>query len=216
MNPILEKYIPIANMIADTFGSCCEVVIHDLDIPENSVVYTRNNHVTQRAVGQSFDHLIKNVLLSKDFRNDCTSNYVSIQDNGKKIKSSTAIIRNNNNKAIGALCVNIDITALETAMDYIQDILGSITSTSNNMLPEEVEVIPNIQEIVDELIDKIINHHDLFHMSRDERIDIIRFMYEKGIFHIKGSISKVAEKMNISKVTIYSYLDEVKSQKADT
>ena len=47
-------------------------------------------------------------------------------------------------------------------------------------------------------------------MSRDQKIDIIRFMYDKEIFMIKGTLEKVAERMNLSKVTIYSYLDEIR------
>ena len=54
MHPILENYIPVANLISQTFGSHCEVIIHDFDRPQNSVVYTENNVVTNRAVGESF------------------------------------------------------------------------------------------------------------------------------------------------------------------
>jgi predicted transcriptional regulator YheO len=39
------------------------------------------------------------------------------------------------------------------------------------------------------------------------------FMYDKGIFLTKGSIDKVAERLQVSRVTIYSYLDEIKKKK---
>jgi len=210
MNPVLEKYIPVANLIADTFGPYCEVVIHDLDIPENSVVYTRNNQVTNREVGQSFNHLITHVLLSQDFHNDCTSNYITHDPSGRKIKSSTAILRDDNNKAVGALCVNIDVSAFEIALDYLKNMLPPTTEAVPLPQSEEIEVIPNVQEIVDELIDKVIKRHDLKNLNRDERISIIRFLQEKGVFSIKGSIDKVAEKLGVSKITIYSYINEGK------
>ena len=35
-------------MIANTFGEDCEVVVHDLEDPEHSVVYVANNKVTGR------------------------------------------------------------------------------------------------------------------------------------------------------------------------
>jgi predicted transcriptional regulator YheO len=35
-------------------------------------------------------------------------------------------------------------------------------------------------------------------------------MDKKGVFLIKGAVEKVAEKLNISKVTVYSYLDAIK------
>mgnify|MGYP000379472997 FL=1 len=69
MNEALRAYFPVADMIAATFGPCCEAAIHDFSQPETSVVHVAGQ-VTGRKVGQSFDHLIKNVLLSKDFQND--------------------------------------------------------------------------------------------------------------------------------------------------
>ena len=64
MNPLLKSYFPIADMIAGTFGRDCEVAVHDLEHPERSVVYVANGSVTGRKEGQSFDHLVKNVLLN--------------------------------------------------------------------------------------------------------------------------------------------------------
>jgi predicted transcriptional regulator YheO len=42
---------------------------------------------------------------------------------------------------------------------------------------------------------------------------IICFMDEKGVFLVKGAIEKVAASMGLSKVTIYSYLDEIRGKK---
>lgn len=46
MNAILESYFAIADTIAGTFGSQCEVVVHDLSHPESFVVYAANGSVT--------------------------------------------------------------------------------------------------------------------------------------------------------------------------
>ena len=70
--------------------------------------------------------------------------------------------------------------------------------------------MPNIQEIVDDIIEHTIGNQNIEGMSRDQKIDLIRFMNEKGLFLIKGAADKVAERMNISKVTVYSYLDEIR------
>ncbi len=84
MHLVLKAYIPIANMIVKTFGKNCEVVLHDLTQPKNSVVYAANGDVTGRKVGQSFDHLIKMVLLNKDFKDDYVVNYFFETEDGKK------------------------------------------------------------------------------------------------------------------------------------
>lgn len=211
MNPILENYIPMAKLISQTFGSHCEVIIHDFSKPQNSVVYTENNTVTNREVGESFtEYFVKEVLLSRKFNHDCCANYIMNGKDGKKIKSSTALIRDLNGKVIGALCVNIDLSCLTDFMDGLGKLLGipdpSVQTT------EEMEPITTIREIVDDIIDKTIGEQDVSVMSREQKISIIRFLNDKEIFAIKGALEKVAERMNISKVTVYSYLDEIKKQ----
>jgi len=209
MNPILENFIPVAKLISQTFGSHCEVIIHDFSKPQNSVVYTENNVVTNRNIGESFtEYFVKEVLLSRKFNNDCCANYIMEGKDGKKIKSSTALIRDLNDKVIGALCVNIDLTHISQFMEE----LGGLIGLPESMAPaaEEVEVVPSILEIVDDIIDKTIGDQDVENMSRDQKIALIRFMNDRQIFTIKGTLDKVADRMNISKVTVYSYLDEIK------
>ncbi len=206
MNAELKKYIPIANMIAKTFGRQCEVVIHDLSIPQNSVVYTLNNHVTGRQIGQSFEHLVKEVLLSKNFDGDCTANYMTVIKDGREIKSSTTLLRDSGGKPIGALCINVDVKPLKDAMSFLGDLLNA-----EQAKPEaDVEPFSNVMEIVDDLIDKIIDQDNVDNLKRKDKLDLIQFMDDKGVFLIKGAIDKVAERLNISKVTVYSYLDKIK------
>ena len=50
-------------------------------------------------------------------------------------------------------------------------------------------------------------------MTREKRIELIRFMDQRGVFLVKGAIDRVAEKLGISKVTVYSYLDEVRGKR---
>ena len=39
IRPALAPYVPLARMLAQTFGQDCEVVLHDLDCLEHSVVH---------------------------------------------------------------------------------------------------------------------------------------------------------------------------------
>lgn len=209
INKDLKSYIPIADLIAKTFGKKCEVIIHDLSIPQNSVVYAVNNSVTGRRVGQSFDHLIKQVLLSKNFEGDTAANYLTITEEGKEIKSSTALIRNSQNIVIGALCINYDLEVMKDIKTYLDEFL----KIEQQVVKNEEEPFDHVMEIVDELIDKIVGDVNIDNLTRSEKISLIDFMEKKGMFLIKGVIDRIANKMNISKVTVYSYLDEIKKNK---
>lgn len=203
VNEALQKYIPVANIIAKTFGKDCEVVIHDLSRPQNSVVFTINNHVTGRQIGQPFEHLVKQVLLSKNFAGDYSANYLTVTEDGREIKSSTAFIRDSDGKIIGALCINYDLKNIKNFIDDFMNI-------EQEKIEKDTEPFNNVMEIVHDLIDKIIGNSTIENLKRKDKIDLIAFMDKKGIFLIKGAIDIVADKLNISKVTVYSYLDEIK------
>lgn len=208
-NKELQKYIPIANLIAKTFGKNCEVVIHDLSVPQNSVIYAINNHVTGRQVGQAFDHLVKQVLLSRKFGDDYVAGYKTLTEDGREIKSSTALIRDSHEKVIGALCINYDLENMVNFKEFIDEFI-TIEQEDKEDKEENIELMENVVEIADDLIDRIISNFASDDLKRKEKIKLIKFMDEKGIFLIKGSVDKVADKLGISKVTVYSYLDEIK------
>lgn len=42
--PNLRPYVAIAKMIGASFGKNCEVILHDLAIPQESVVFVVNGH----------------------------------------------------------------------------------------------------------------------------------------------------------------------------
>ncbi|MGM0879148.1 MAG: helix-turn-helix transcriptional regulator [Bacillota bacterium] len=194
------------------FGSNCEVVIHDLTLPQSSVIYTINNHVTGREVGQSFDHLVKKVLLSDEFKEDYLAGYEFKTDDQRIIKSSTTLIRNSKEQVIGAFCINYDMNLMIQMKDMLDSLMPGDTKKKQSQ-PENAskqEASPqNVEDIVDQLIQQIIANSKHPFMKRQEKIELIRFMDEKGIFLMKGSVEKVAKQLGISKVTVYSYLDEV-------
>ncbi|MDR4433869.1 helix-turn-helix transcriptional regulator [Bacillus tequilensis] len=208
---VLESFIPIAKSTAKMFGSNCEVVIHDLTNPQASVMFTVNNHVTGREIGQSFDHLVKTVLQSEDFKEDYLAGYTFVTEDKRTIRSSTSLIRDSKQKVIGAFCINFDVEALNQMQQFMNAFLSTQVEVQENETKSDDD-IENVEGIVDQLIQQIIQNSVHPVMKRHEKIELIRFMDEKGIFLMKGSVEKVASLLGISKVTVYSYLDEIKNK----
>lgn len=204
---ILESYFRVADCIVGMFGKDCEVAVHDLTNPRNSVVYVANGTVTGRKVGQSFDHLVRLVLFDKNFKNDYLCNYKFETESGKKIISSSVLIREKD-EVIGMLCINCDATVRKS----VPNICGLVEEPKEHD-SEEKEIAGDVMAIIDELIISIIGDVDAKNLNRRQCVELIQFMDEKGIFLVKGAIDKVAGLMGVSKVTIYSYLDEAKGKR---
>lgn len=208
----LMPYIPLANMIGDSFGKKCEAVIHDLSNPENSVVYVANGIITNREVGQSFDHLVKQVILSKNFRNDYRANYTFTTEDGREVKSSTSLIRDENEEVIGAFCINFEVDDFKRISTFLKEFFVD-DSIEDHMFPvNKQDEFGTVEEIINSLIDNTIGQRDITKLKKNDNIELITFMYEKGIFLAKGSVDKVAQKLQISPVTVYSYLDKIKKE----
>lgn len=212
MKDSLRPYVPMADMLAETFGADCEVVLHDLDDPEHSVVYVANGSVTGRQVGESFDQLVRQVILAKNLKESFVSNYYFTAKNGKRIRSSTLLIKSPDGGLEGALCINLDTGRITAQMEFLQSMMPGW----NQMKPvseTEEEKDEHISVMIEHLMDRILGDSDMVRLTREERIAKIRFMDNKGIFLMKGSVEKAAEKLGVNKVTIYSYLDEARGKR---
>ena len=206
----LQPYIPLAQMLVQTLGSDCEIVLHDLDNPAHSVVYVENPSVTGRKVGESFDQLVKQVILSDELKENFVANYYFTAPNGKYIRSSSLLIKNEAGHLTGAMCINLDTTKLTQSLDFLKALLPPAPKKQ-----EEPEAGQNehMSVMIENLMDNILGGVDAQSLSREERLEKIRFMDEKGLFLMKGSAQKAAEKLGVGKVTIYSYLDEVRGKR---
>lgn len=207
MHPLISAFIPTAKLVASSLGGACEVVLHDITTPQNSVVFVAGD-VTGRRVGQSFDHLVTQVILSKDFKDDFRANYYFTASNGKRIKSSTSLIRDEKGDVVGAFCVNIDVGLIGEAFKFLNAFLPGFDGEQE----DKSEQTDDIMQILQNLIDKIIGESDAATLKKDEKKELVEFMEKKGVFSVKGAIDMVANRLKVSRVTIYSYLDEIKKR----
>ena len=47
-------------------------------------------------------------------------------------------------------------------------------------------------------------------MEKEEKIELVRIFEERGVFLVKGAVEYVAEVLNVSRYTVYNYLDEIR------
>ena len=47
-------------------------------------------------------------------------------------------------------------------------------------------------------------------MSKEEKVNIVQILEDKGVFLIKGAVDYIAKVLCVSRYTIYNYLDEIR------
>lgn len=202
-HPGLNSYISIAEGIAKTFGEYCEVVLHDLSDYSSSIVAIFNNHVSGREVGSPITNLGLEVIRKGVEGHDDLINY-STTLNQKNIKSSSMFIRDADHKVIGCLCINIDTDYLKMAHHVLESLI-----TTEPVQQSQESFSPSINDLQTQLINEAIEYigKPLSLMDKTDREQFIAYLDHKGLFLIKGALQKVADLLNVSKYTMYNYLE---------
>ena len=219
MHPILKKYIPIIECIGKTFGKNCETVLHDFSDPHHSIVHIVNGHVTGRKIGDAITDLALKAWRRDGFGEDkerMLLNYKSKTKDGKILKSSTLFIEDESKNIIGCFCVNYDLTEGMMLSNFFNDFL-QISSLSAEKEETPETFVEDINEVLDFLITKAITEvgRPVHLMSKEDKVRTVCLLDEKGGFLIKGAVDKVANELNVSRYTIYNYLEEAKTRKGD-
>lgn len=218
VNSIYEQEELIRSMmdlLERQFGSRCEVVLHDLTKDYNhTIVDIRNGYLTGRKVGDSGTNLGLEVLSGTD-QGGNRFNYVLHTRDGKIFRSSSVYFHNDEGKVIGSLCVNLDITETIRFEEYLKGYNQYDMGDAGNASGEEVKEIfvNDVTQIIDFLF------HEGVHkigcqpkeMNREQKMEFLRFLDRKGAFLISKSNERVCDFLQISKFTLYNYLDAIRN-----
>lgn len=206
-NAIISALVPLVDGIAATFGPVCEVVLHDYRDPEKSVVAVAGA-LTGRSVGGAMSEIGLRMLARGDEAAD-ELNYLTRTKGGQQLKSSTMVLRDSTGAVFGALCVNVDVTAVQQAQALLAGIGGggaakaSTTTTFGND--------------IDSVVEAIVDAHQLrrgrtwVQLDRAQRLLLFRSLDEHGVFAVRRAIEQVAARLGISRASAYSYLSQARA-----
>jgi predicted transcriptional regulator YheO len=203
---LLDFVSRLVNVLGQTFGKHCEIVVHDFNSPESSIIAIANGSLTGREVGDTLDSL--GFQLLKTHPASDLLNYRTKTKDGKELKSSSIFLRDEKGQIFGALCVNVDVSALLKAQEWVQEALGSASTTIDERFERSVD------EVLETLIQNAISSvgKNTADMTREEKVAIVAYLETKGAFLIRYSVERVAELLGMTKYTIYNYLDEIRTK----
>lgn len=208
----IELFSEICECIAKEFGSNCEVVLHDLTRPyDNTIVAIYNGHVTNRKVGDGGTNT--GLELLKGMKEPADQyNYLNKTADGRMLKSSSKYICKDG-KLVGSLCINWDITDLLSFQKTLDSIVlgDNDVSIGNEIFSGNIDTTLNLM-MKSELAK---TGKEVGELTKDEKSQIVNNLEKKGAFLIKKSVERVAEFLDISRFTIYNYLNSNKEEKKD-
>lgn len=194
-----------------------EILLHDLDHPEHSVVAIVNGHLSGREVGspilaapeqdQGFKALMRATVEQRGCDPVVLPDYPTTLK-GRTLRSATAIFRDSTGHPFASLCVNSDVTGLDAAMTFLQHFqpLGAACVTPSNAEPADMAVL------MTEIIQDALLRSGQGRLNKQAKVEAVRVMQERGLFIVKGGVEKAAEALGVTRYTVYNYLEQLRGE----
>lgn len=219
---LLAVFKKLVEPIGRSLPSSSEVVLHDLSLLPNSIVAIYGN-VTGRRVGDpATDLLLQKVSALSE---DNMVGYESVLPDGRKIRSSTMIIRDDSGTAIAAFCINSDLSAWISVQRVTEMMLGvtrpPTTDTQDAQLvavespgsrAEQSEVFArDVDELAAHLIHRAVADVGVpvELMQKRHKIEVVRDLKARGMFLLRDAVDMIASSLKVTRFTIYNYLNEI-------
>lgn len=218
---ILQTLHAAITMLGTVVGRNTEIVLHDLEHPERSVLAIANGHITGRVPGspvlavpaedRGLRALVNDNAPGGDNTPTVIADYPTLGKNGQTLRSATALYRDSNGQPFAALCVNTDNSELLAAKRCLDSLLNS----QDTPPPAAEESADMAQLMADIIADSLSELNDNQRLSRKQaKLAAVRKMQERGMFIVKGGIEKAAAALGVTRYTIYNYLDEIRDEQS--
>ncbi|MBO1030648.1 transcriptional regulator [Tessaracoccus sp. SD287] len=236
---MLAVFSRLVDPLGRSMPATSEVVLHDLSLLPNSIVAIHGN-VTGRVVGDPATDLLLERIANRD-NTDEHLNYETVLPDGRRLRSSTMIIRDVAGNAVAALCINTDTSAWETVGLVAQAMLGRLDDTARAALlrpagldavtPHQVPTlmdgdgstaphalgetfVRDIDELAQVILNRAIDESgvpvELMH--KRHKVEVVRQLEARGLFLLKDAVELAAHALQVTRFTIYNYLNEVHDQ----
>jgi predicted transcriptional regulator YheO len=205
---ILKSYEAVVDGLAMLIGSHCEIVLHSLQDLKCSAIRIANGEHTGRQIGSPITDLALRMLHDMTGADSSVSKcYFTRAKSGVLMKSVTIAIRNREHRVIGLLCINmnLDVPFSQIMSTFIPPETPEVNSSVNFASSVEDLVAQTLEFTIEEV------NADRNVSNNAKNRQIVLNLYEKGIFDIKDAINQVADRLNISKHTVYLYIRQFKS-----
>jgi len=223
---VLELLASLVDPLWRSLSTDSEVVLHEIGLLPNSVVAISGS-VTGRQVGDPATDLLLEQLRNVD-REQNRVDYLSVLPDGRRLRSSTMIVRDSAGEPVAALCINTDVTGwleLQQQVDTMVSGRSAAPRPAGQLRLERLvqegppapatrtgESFPrSVDELVSELIGAAIRRTEVpvELMKKHHKLAVVEELEARGLFLLKDAVEVIASTLEVTRFTIYNYLNEL-------
>jgi predicted transcriptional regulator YheO len=198
---LLSQYQPIGETIAALLYPHAEVVIHDLKTQQ---VIALINNFSQREVGSP--SLVEEVEFTA--HQSVIGPYEKLNWDGRKLKSITTVLRDEQQQAVGLMCINLDVSDMDRTLHALTAFLQPA-----NLQPQPPQLFKHDwHEKINVYVNQWLQGQSktISGLSRSDKRLLVGELYLQGAFNGPKAAEYVAKIIGLGRATIFNYLRELK------
>lgn len=194
-----QQYIPVIRGVVALFAPFVEVAIHDLITGKIMEIY---GNISNRNVGDQSP--VTSLQIPAEKFPDVFDPYYETNWDGRKIKCTTVTVRDEHKKPVALICFNFDVSVFQNMQINLKTFLEVKPETNN---PVEL-YSGDWQTKIDTLIENFASTNKLLlgELNKKQKTELMEYLSKQGVFFMKNAAPYVANKLGISRATIYNYL----------
>jgi len=200
--PHMKTLFPVCRAIAALLPGQIEVVLHDLR--KGRIVHIENGF-SPRKTGD--DSLTETANFQSELTPaDTIGPYLKANSDGARLRTVSALLRDDEGAPFALLCLNLRLTELEAARDLLSNLTAIVSAETPAILRHDWRETANA--IISATLRELkISFNQL---RRPERLVIVTRLQEAGIFSARGSSDYVAEALGVSRASIYDLIKQAR------
>ncbi|MEU6408174.1 PAS domain-containing protein [Microbispora sp. NPDC046933] len=215
---VVELLGPVIPVLAQALGPNTEVVLHNLTAMPNTIAAIGGT-LTGRDIGGPPTDL--GLRTFKAGWTDHLIGYRSETADGLVMRSSSIFFHAPSGKSVVCLCINTDIGELKRAADILEaltttnagagPLLGARPGAPAETFPVSLDSLG--EGILDEAVAGVGVPVEL--MKKSHKVAVVEDLNKRGFFTLRGAVELAAQRLGVSRFTIYNYLNELQADTLD-
>lgn len=148
--------------------------------------------------------------LSGQYRDrDVLTGWAAHTADGRRLRSTTVFLRDSSGHADASLGINLDLSLVERLHAQTSFLLERDGYEKKAPIGKRrfSHLLRDLTDEATSLINKPVGSYD-----REDRIRVVLHLEERGAFVIRGSVAAVARRLGVSRMAMYSYIEEARQQ----
>lgn len=203
--------IRMVDFFAELLGPTYEITLYDLT-EDPAVLAAFSGEEPSPSADLVAQHM--QACLQSTKEDSCLNQNLPLPD-GKTLRSSALLLREETGAPYGLLCVSFDDSAFQALNESLLKLIhpdAFIQRKQEREKPVPPSPARDTEARMRALFEEVTEplQLPLDRLTQKERMLVIAKLQERGLFQFKGAVQHAAQKLNCSQASIYRYLSQIK------